>query len=652
MKKLFRQALVFVIAVLTLLTINVYTAQAQQPLMRPILETSSLQNRTLYYKNFITDIKIDEDGTYHVSLQIDVQYNTRMRGIFYNIPEEYHMDMTIDNRPVYGNFFFPVVVNRVTGDDYVVKQEDGFQKIRIGDANRWVEGLRSYTIDYTVTTQDKRLKEFDLIYWDLLGADVQVPIENFEFKVEYPKEVSQEPYLYAGAFGSRGNDYIDYEVDGRVISGRNHKIIPSFTGVTLEQIVPIDYFDYPTPPNFGIYGMFAMLGAGLVVFLAFLRFGRDDVLTIVPNTRPLPGYSSAQIGFVFDGVANNRDILSLIIEWASKGYLKIHQGEGRSKAVSLEKIRELEDHYPSYEREFFEDLFATGDYVEIASLRNKFHTKLSRAQTGLGHFFTRAQYRLKNSTSSALKVLFTLITPLIFSLYLILRGYQYFFHLGYSVRYLLIPIAIIFVFSILFVIAFSMTQHLPRQVKLLLIMIFGFIGGVSYIIGGPLLTMIRALDFYTIIATIAFVGMLIAAAYMDKRTAYGNEIYGHVLGLRQFIEMAEKEELEMLVHEDPEYFYEVLPYAYVLGVSDVWSKQFEDIAVAQPDWYVGPSYRRFNTRDFMYELDSTMASTTNTLSSVPVQTSGRGGGGWSSGGGFGGGGSSGGGFGGGSSGGW
>lgn len=42
-----------------------------------------------------------------------------------------------------------------------------------------------------------------------------------------------------------------------------------------------------------------------------------------------------------------------------------------------------------------------------------------------------------------------------------------------------------------------------------------------------------------------------------------------------FLETAEKEKLEQLVFEDPKYFYNILPYAYVLGVSDKWIKSLK-----------------------------------------------------------------------------
>lgn len=131
---------------------------------------------------------------------------------------------------------------------------------------------------------------------------------------------------------------------------------------------------------------------------------------------------------------------------------------------------------------------------------------------------------------------------------------------------------------------------------------------------------------------------------MPKRTPYGNKILGKIKGFKRFLETAEKEQLEALVNENPEYFYNILPYTYSLGISDVWIKQFETIALQAPEWYDG-----YSTFD-MYEFDSFMNNTRHTAQGVELTTgggsdynSGSFGGGSSSGGGLSGGGSGGGG---------
>ena len=88
--------------------------------------------------------------------------------------------------------------------------------------------------------------------------------------------------------------------------------------------------------------------------------------------------------------------------------------------------------------------------------------------------------------------------------------------------------------------------------------------------------------------------------------------------------------------QDPTYFYNILPYTYVLGVSDKWIKKFESIATQAPTWYDSPN--AFDMVVFGSFLNTTMSSAQNVMSSSPSSDSGGSSGGGSSGGGSGGGG--------------
>jgi uncharacterized membrane protein len=148
------------------------------------------------------------------------------------------------------------------------------------------------------------------------------------------------------------------------------------------------------------------------------------------------------------------------------------------------------------------------------------------------------------------------------------------------------------------------------------------------------------------------------------RTDEYTELLGRVLGFRDFIKTAELDQLNSLVEEDPQYFYHIMPYAYVLGLSNKWIKNFEDFpAQAPPTWYRGS--HEFDSFDY-YMMGRMMSDCSHSVSNnivIPASSGGGGGFGglsgggggsssWSGGGGFSGGGFSGGGSGGGGGGGW
>jgi len=72
--------------------------------------------------------------------------------------------------------------------------------------------------------------------------------------------------------------------------------------------------------------------------------------------------------------------------------------------------------------------------------------------------------------------------------------------------------------------------------------------------------------------------------------------------------------------QNPEYFYNKLPYTYALEVSDVWTSQFESIELQAPNWYY--SRNEFNVHSFGTFMNSTMNSATSAKSSSPSRSGG------------------------------
>jgi uncharacterized membrane protein YgcG len=148
----------------------------------------------------------------------------------------------------------------------------------------------------------------------------------------------------------------------------------------------------------------------------------------------------------------------------------------------------------------------------------------------------------------------------------------------------------------------------------------------------------KAMPFAAIAAS-AIIGL--CAVFIRKRTPQGTEWAGKILGLRRFIVLAERERLQTLVMENPSYFYNILPFAYVLGITDLWIKNFEGIALQPPQWYYGQG--PFTPVLFAASFNNAMTMMNTNMTSSPSSGGSGGGGGGFSGGGFSGGGGGGGG---------
>ena len=120
---------------------------------------------------------------------------------------------------------------------------------------------------------------------------------------------------------------------------------------------------------------------------------------------------------------------------------------------------------------------------------------------------------------------------------------------------------------------------------------------------------------------------MIATSKLDIRTSKGNKLYYELLGLKMYINTAEKKRIEF--HNNPKkysgIFEKLLPYAIIFGLEKKWIKEFEDI-YEQPDWYQG-NFSNFNT----YMLVNSISSMNNNLNAANVGYSSSSAGSWGSG---------------------
>ena len=210
--------------------------------------------------------------------------------------------------------------------------------------------------------------------------------------------------------------------------------------------------------------------------------------------------------------------------------------------------------------------------------------------------------------------------------------------------YLLIEYAF-FLFGTIFIAIYLRNNHTPGDIFFGVIF-GGFFCGMGVIVPAMITLYILEIDYFIeyVLGIISTLGIIVCFMNLPKRTKFGTIILGKVRGFKTYLETVEKDRLESMVEKNPTYFYDILPYAYVLGVSNKWIKKFESIAIVEPNWYY--STTPFNINTFSDSLDRTLDSARSTMSYDSTSSSGGGSGfsgGGSSGGGFSGGGSGGGG---------
>lgn len=607
-------------------------------LSRSISAEASSDEYTI--ESYHIDMVVREDNTFEITEEITAYFNVEKHGIFRKIP----LRNTITRTDGTKSNNKAQITDVSASENCTAYYEDGYLVIKIGSEDTVYTGSRVYGIEYTYNIGKDPLKDADELYFNLIGDQWDTSISNVTFTITMPKDFDPSSLGFSSGYtGSVDSSNVSYTVDGRVITGFLINTLNEGEALTVRLTLPEGYFvGAGHKMNIDMFSVLVLVFGLVCVLIAaglWWKYGKDDKLIETVEFYPPEGCDSAEAGFLYNGKADNKSIISLLIYLADKGYLKIEETEGRGwKNQKGFRITKLREYYGDndYERMFFRGLFrcSTGTnkewivtdldlydkfYQTLNSIRGKMNSKENK-----NRIFEESSMKKRKWLKLMVIIIFVLITvkPIV--------------EFGGLVN---LPFALLFPgvgFTVMFV-GLSGKEKIPK--------IFGLVWGGLF--GGiPWALMVlpalgqNGMYLITYLIGLIYIAVLIwLDKIMLKRTPYGKEMLGKLSGFKRFLETAEKSQLESLVEQNPEYYYHILPYTYALGVSDVWMKQFETIALQQPEWY--DSHGTFNTHDFNHFMNNTMNRAQSVMSSSPSSSSSGGGGssgGGSSGGGSGGGG--------------
>ena len=331
-------------------------------------------------------------------------------------------------------------------------------------------------------------------------------------------------------------------------------------------IVPIEKFLGISFATITFYVFIALFIVYLVALLTFIIINRrKKIIEIVEFSAP-NDMTPADAGFVIDKIVDNKDVSSLLIYWAQKKYLSIiNQDE---KTIIFKKLKNSDENMKEYEKIFFDTMFAKNDEVNlnqlpeiISPISNQLVYKIKEENT--------QKYFSSKVTNISICFTLAITSALIFISYFLGNGGNFSIYCG----------LVIFLISTIFS-KISSKVYTDKRIK-------GIIPYLSGIVLFLILAIINLLfsftSFYSIIL-ISVASLLCLITYIlcpliEYRNENGKKVLGSLLGLKHYIEVAEKEKIEKLVQDEPELFYSVLPYAYVLNISNKWIEQFNFVKI-------------------------------------------------------------------------
>ncbi|MBN1968077.1 MAG: DUF2207 domain-containing protein [Candidatus Delongbacteria bacterium] len=572
------------------------------------------------------NINVLESNVYEVTEILDVSFSQPRHGIFRYLETKYRN--------------YPVEITDIEVRGHQARYTETRNKliIIIGSEDEYVEGNQRYVIRYKYDVGDDRNSNMDEFYHNLIGLDWDTDISEAKFSIQMPFDFDSSKLNFtSGTIGSVDNSNVEWKVEDKTITGSIKSPLGSYEGLTVALPLPEGYW-INAKKHISYRDLFyQFLGYPyyliIILISAFLWFkhGRDKKLYPSVEFYPPENFSPAEIGYIIDGRVDNNDVTSLIIYWAEKGFLDIEQSKG-TKSLTLIKKKDPDSSFKDYEKRMFRALFKSGgDKVNLDDLVNSFYKTIMFTAGDIERSFTKdPQKKIYESNNKK----YTFLIGLMSFFPLIMISFEVFLTIpegtisgNNAPPFIMGSVFGLFLVIPMFLFAYGVTTpygYKQKSIKIMLIITSLVLAGLSYLLIAFLIDIARvSLEKYIA----ALVSTFISSVFMylmSKRTPYGDQILEKVLGFRKFIDSAEKSKLEELFDSNPSYFYNILPYAIVMGLSSKWSKHFEGLSISKPDWYIHYDYyddNDFSTTNFTDHFNSSFNEIVTKVNSSPSSSS-------------------------------
>ncbi len=535
--------------------------------------------------------------------------------------------------------------------DYIKKKA----RIRLGDPYSYVDlGEKTYNISYIYNMGKDPYKNFDEFIFHAYGDYWGTEIKNPSLVVKMPKSIEgyKINFFLDKYRKEKANKYVDYKVKDNVLTARfnqekylkvqtkeycknfNTCDTTEFKGKVLEKALTVNielpegYF-VGGSWNYGYYSLTTIIIIFILTIFTiynWIIYGKDFKERIkAVEFYPPKEFNSAEVGFIYGKKNYKKLSIALIIQLASKGYIKIDEAKITkdiqitnlyiipkspediesgipNRAIEVKKIKESDEYLTSGEKTMMKYLFkdsnekkletnidkflnvrdslASRGYIQVVSDNEQDRYKEIEKRTQeyeklMKEYNSKVEgYKADIAKVPGLSKLENIVYNRLFEsgdvtiLSTNTTFYKVFKEVADEIKKSLKD----YVQDKKSTIRFTISIIITILVAILSIISYSFLEDLNPVHAG-----LYSVSFLCILVNLFF------TIFMKRRTKQGQELKVKIEEFRDFLIKVEKPKLEELVSQNPRYFYDILPYTYVLNISKKWISKFENIQMEKID---------------------------------------------------------------------
>ena len=471
------------------------------------------------------------------------------------------------------------------------------------DVSRLVSGMAgdiTFAMNYNlpgavqaIVTEENGVSKVNKDYLQLvlpLLSSFELPVNDLRFVLTMPQDIPYYP-TFNSIYQQTGIEAaLDYQIDKTMMTGQSNQPLNDHEAITMNLWVNRDMFPtvstYIRNGNPELVPMLVFAGLALVYWILFLR---TWPLIRRRSVTPPEGVTAGEIGCHLTLAGG--DLTMMTFHWAQMGYILIHREGGR---VMLHKRMDMGNERSPFEVKVYKMLFGNRRSVDATGYA---YTKLSRKVFGM----IPGERNLCRPNSGNTKIfrLLACVSQLFCGICVAMNMTT----LGFFQVLLSIILAVFGMISAWQIQEVAYRTHLRGKTRVFIGLTFM---GIWVLLG--------LLCGQWIIPTCAAFGQWVMgylAAYGGRRSDVGRHDAGQILGLRSYLKHISKEDIHRLMKTDPEYFFNMAPFALSLGIIYPFARNFGSVKMDQCPYLV----TRVTGRRTAEEWAELIADTANLMDS-------------------------------------
>lgn len=413
-------------------------------------------------------------------------------------------------------------------------------------------GTYTFTVQYSLPNVVQAEEEELTLSVDLMTG-FSYPVENMRFSVTLPDAAEGKPSFTSSYLMENVETVLDWKQEGTIISGSVTQRLQDRESLTMTLPVSEEMFPQALSKELSVdIGTVGMAACAIAALAYWLLTMRCLPVRRTRRTKAPEGLTAGELGCCLTG--RGVDFTMMVISWAQMGYLLLQLDDnGR---VLLHKRMEMGNERSKFEIRYFRSLFGKRKIID-----------------GSGYHYARLCLKAKSTRA---------------------RLHNYYLHRSGNPRILRVLSAMAGIFggiSMAGTFAGDTFWQVPLSVLLSAVGVgvcwqlqsalqclhlrdktdlwLGILCALLWVL---LCSWAGAWDLAAIVLILEpLTG--IAAAYGGRRTELGRQDMADILGLRRFLCHIESGEFLQVLRQNPNYYYDMAPYALALGVDRAFARR-------------------------------------------------------------------------------